>query len=47
MAESDYQEMLAQHLASMREMEQEELLAASTRIRGLLVFRAISDGTKS
>jgi len=33
MAESDYQEMLAQHLASMREMEQEELLAASTRIQ--------------
>jgi hypothetical protein len=33
MAESDYQEMLAQHHAHMREMGQEELRAASRRIQ--------------
>lgn len=33
MAESDYQEMLAQHQVHMREIEQEELHSASKRIQ--------------
>ena len=40
MAESDYQEMLAQHQAHMREIEQEELHSASKRIQEFKAYAA-------